>query len=195
MDALNDVGISSVLADTHAQLATKITTAKKTGVVLTPGAVDVPIPKGIYDADGGKVLGDPDLIASNILSGKSIFGVPGSVLKARQATGVVSFQTSGNANSWNVLTVSSLNFQPNCIFFNFMNNCDPISSEFRNGSFCGQYMMLDTVYTIQRDSSNNMDAEVKSLVATSNGFTALVGSDYNGYGPLLQITWVAVRLY
>jgi hypothetical protein len=78
VDALNDVGIFAALADTHAQLAGKIMAAEKTGIVLTPGMADVPIPKGIYDIGGGKVIGDSNLKSSNILIGKSIFGVEGS---------------------------------------------------------------------------------------------------------------------
>ena len=80
VDALNEVGISADLTDTHAQLAGKIMAAEKTGVVLTPGAADVPIPKGIYDTGGGKVIGDPDLIAGNIKQGINIFGVEGNVV-------------------------------------------------------------------------------------------------------------------
>ena len=80
VDALNEVGISADLTDTHAQLAGKIMAAEKTGVVLTPGTADVSIPKGIYDTGGGKVIGDPDLIAGNIKQGINIFGVAGNVV-------------------------------------------------------------------------------------------------------------------
>ncbi|HHX38126.1 MAG TPA: hypothetical protein GX717_09125 [Clostridiaceae bacterium] len=80
VNALNAVGVSAALTDTHTQLAGKITGAKKTGIVLTPGTADVAIPKGIYDTGGGKVAGDPDLIANNIKIGKNIFGVAGNVV-------------------------------------------------------------------------------------------------------------------
>jgi hypothetical protein len=80
VDALNAVGISASLTDTHAELSAKIAAAEKTGIVLTPGTADVPIPKGIYNIGGGKVLGDPDLIAGNIKQGINIFGVAGNVV-------------------------------------------------------------------------------------------------------------------
>lgn len=49
--------------------------------VITPGTTDQVIPQGYYGgvlADG-KVKGDANLVAANIVSGKSIFGVAGNV--------------------------------------------------------------------------------------------------------------------
>jgi hypothetical protein len=80
VNALNAVGISASLTDSYAELSAKIAAAEKVGVVLTPGTTDVPIPKGIYNIGGGKVLGDPDLIAGNIKQGINIFGVAGNVV-------------------------------------------------------------------------------------------------------------------
>lgn len=78
VDALNSVGIAALIADTHVQLASKITSTKKTGVSITPGTANQAIPKGIYDTGGGNVLGDPDLISANIKAGINIFGVAGN---------------------------------------------------------------------------------------------------------------------
>jgi hypothetical protein len=78
VDALNSVGIATLIADTHVQLASKITGAKKTGISITPGTSNKEIPKGIYDTGGGTVLGDPDLISANIKAGINIFGVAGN---------------------------------------------------------------------------------------------------------------------
>lgn len=67
--------------------------SKKTGtmanngaVVLTPGVNNVAIPAG-YHNGSGYVKGDDNLIASNILSGISIFGVVGNVIPKKYATG------------------------------------------------------------------------------------------------------------
>lgn len=78
VNALVDVGIATTLTDTHAQIATKITTAEKTGISITPSTVNQAIPKGIYNTNGGLVVGDPDLIAGNIVPNKNIFGVVGT---------------------------------------------------------------------------------------------------------------------
>lgn len=48
---------------------------------ITPGAYDKTIPDG-YIAPGSKVVGDPDLVAGNIRSGKDIFGVVGNVIES-----------------------------------------------------------------------------------------------------------------
>jgi hypothetical protein len=79
VDALNTVGITASLSDTHAELASAITGAEQTAVVITPSTVDQAIPNGIYDTGGGVVSGDADLVASNIKSGVNIFGVNGTV--------------------------------------------------------------------------------------------------------------------
>jgi len=51
------------------------------GTVITPGTTDKAIPKGYFGgalADG-KVIGDPDLISSNIRNGVNIFGTTGNL--------------------------------------------------------------------------------------------------------------------
>jgi hypothetical protein len=60
-------------------------------VTITPGTADKPIPKG-YHNGGGIVVGDPDLVASNIKSGVAIFGVPGDskVINTTEATAPIS---------------------------------------------------------------------------------------------------------
>lgn len=75
------------------------------GTVITPGTADIAIPQGYFGGvlTDGKVVGDANLIAANILSGKSIFGLAGTA--KRTANGSVT-ASSGN------LTVSTLPFSP-----------------------------------------------------------------------------------
>jgi len=56
------------------------TLTKKTGVVIIPSSVDIAITPGIFNGTlaSGKVLGDANLIPSNILYPKTIFGVVGT---------------------------------------------------------------------------------------------------------------------
>jgi hypothetical protein len=89
---------------------------------FTPGTNDQGINPGYYS--GGVVKGDPNLIASNILSGKTIFGVTGSVASKQQASGTVtsssafsSFLKQDGINSYSCfsITVSGLTFRPSVI--------------------------------------------------------------------------------
>jgi hypothetical protein len=83
------------------------------GTIITPGASDIVIPQGYFGgatADG-KVKGDANLLAANILSGKSIFGVGGSIVPItgkRSATG--SATTSSD-----IITVTGLTFTPSIV--------------------------------------------------------------------------------
>ena len=84
------------------------------GGTITPGTVNQTRPAG-YFSSPITVLGDPDLIASNILMGKNVFGVNGSVSVeslggTRWATG------SSTATS---LTVIGLAFRPRIILVRF----------------------------------------------------------------------------
>lgn len=88
VDALNSIGIATLISDTYVQIAAKIIGAEKKGVVITPGTSDQAIPKGIYNTGGGKVVGDTDLTSANIKAGINIFGISGksSVVETSDAT-------------------------------------------------------------------------------------------------------------
>ena len=78
------------------------------GNTLTPTTANQQaIPSGFKAQRAINVLGDANLIAANILSGKSIFGVAGSVTERKYAT--------GNASPSQTLTVSGLSFEPTVV--------------------------------------------------------------------------------
>lgn len=108
VDAINDMNQPAQVTDTHQQLANKIRDiskdanaavgevltgktfyqggVKRTGSmpnrgaqIITPGTANITIPSG-YHNGSGYVAGDADLVSSNILSGKNIFGVSGNVI-------------------------------------------------------------------------------------------------------------------
>ncbi len=78
VNALNTVGLETELTDTHAQIANKIVAADQGTKIYTPGTANITIPKGFHSGQG-YVVGDPNLKATNITEGVSIFGVAGSM--------------------------------------------------------------------------------------------------------------------
>jgi hypothetical protein len=76
------------------------------GPTWTPGTSNQGLAAGYYS--GGTVLGDPELIASNVRSGVNIFGVIGSLIEGKR-------WASGNQQFSSTDTVSGLNFTPSII--------------------------------------------------------------------------------
>jgi hypothetical protein len=91
------------------------------GTIITPSTSDIAIPQGYYGGalTDGKVKGDPNLIASNIKQGVSIFGVVGSLIQGKKwARGTVTSSSSqeifydsyGNSQSRYYVSVGGLPF-------------------------------------------------------------------------------------
>jgi hypothetical protein len=107
--ALNTVGLASELTDTHATLASKITSANQGTKIITPGTTNQTIAKGFHSGQG-YVKGDANLKTTNIRKGINIFGLIGSVQEgALTASGTLSI-TSHTA------TVTGVSFAPNYAF-------------------------------------------------------------------------------
>lgn len=86
---------------------------------ITPGTTDKTIASGRYLTGVQTIKGDANLISANILSGKSIFGVAGSVVSGKKfATGADTIHGSTTINSQVVylVTVSGLGFAPSLVF-------------------------------------------------------------------------------
>lgn len=78
------------------------------GNTITPGTGTVTaIASGTYATSAITVKGDTNLVAANVLSGKSIFGVAGSVIAG---TPYASGTSPGSGN--NTFTISGLSFTP-----------------------------------------------------------------------------------
>ena len=71
--------------DTSATKTLQLTT--KSSATITPGTTDQTIAAGQYLAGTQTISGDANLVAENIISGKSIFGVSGSVVIQKYYTG------------------------------------------------------------------------------------------------------------
>lgn len=98
----------------------------KAAATYTPGTANQTIGAGQYLSGAQTILGDANLIPGNILSGKSIFGVPGNVITGKRfATGTMPFPSdSGEFFYYNgdrkkrgeyKAVFSGLTFKPNFI--------------------------------------------------------------------------------
>jgi hypothetical protein len=125
-------------------------------LTITPGTADQPIPAG-YHNGSGKVKGDPNLVAGNIKSGVSIFGVAGSVIPGKR------FASGQITPPGNYFTVSGLSFQPGYVMVEW--------------SLAGVYYVL--IYNYNGNSTSNY-CEYSNSTGTppsinwtinSNGFT------------------------
>lgn len=81
-DGLTKVTVGAV---SSTYIGSKVT--KKSAQTYTPGTSDQTIGSGQYLSGTQTIKGDSNLVGSNILSGKSIFGVPGSVVVQKYYTG------------------------------------------------------------------------------------------------------------
>ena len=81
-DGLTKVTVGAV---SSTYIGSKVT--KKSAQTYIPGTSDQTIGSGQYLSGIQTIKGDSNLVGSNILSGKSIFGVPGSVVVQKYYTG------------------------------------------------------------------------------------------------------------
>lgn len=81
-DGLTKVTVGAV---SSTYIGSKVT--KKSAQTYTPGTSDQTIGSGQYLSGTQTIKGDSNLVGRNILSGKTIFGVPGSVVIQKYYTG------------------------------------------------------------------------------------------------------------
>ena len=109
-------------------------------VVITPGTSNKAIAKG-YHNGSGYVVGDANLIASNILSGVSILGVVGTATKGNYATGTVTVSSSSNP-SRNFMRGDGVAFASQSyatISLSFIPNIIILSSDSSDGMYMSIY--------------------------------------------------------
>ena len=173
----NGSGVVNAVTFTAANVLTGTTIAGTAGTMpnqgsptFTPSASNQGISAGYYS--GGTISGDSDLIASNILSGKNIFGVVGTA-KA-QASGSNTSDGSGN------LTVTGLGFTPTLINTIVNSGGLLVMRTWRNpdtGSFNTKYI---------GNSSGTYS------IGTPGDFTVSAGQfSASSFGSNLSVTWRA----
>lgn len=154
--------------------------ATKGAQTYTPGTADQSIAAGQYLSGAQTIKGDANLISANILSGKSIFGVTGSVVAKRSASGTYAviggtdykelyyYMASANSMSaytadfW-TMTISGLSFKPSIVIYyvvdelNYRYPAGMASSITENGTtnYNRPFAILSSGYTFSRNFSNN----------------------------------------
>lgn len=141
---------------------------------VTPGTTNKNYSAGYYNAFS--VLGDPDLIPANILSGKNIFNVIGSLQVKKYATGTHLRDGSNN------ITISGLAFTPSIIIV-------AISPPF--SQFVALIVNTTNPYGIYFTGGNTIwhDGRTVTSTITSNGFSIEGGGISSG----TNINWFALE--
>lgn len=109
------VGISGTMPNRGAQ-------------IITPGTSNKIIPAG-YHNGSGYVEGDANLIAANIRSGKTIFGVSGNLLPA-SATIQTGVSSMTGKQVEKTVTINSIDMSKSFLLFNYTFDCDDEKTEF-----------------------------------------------------------------
>ncbi|OES45219.1 hypothetical protein [Domibacillus iocasae] len=91
--------------NTNAKSKLTGTMANRGAVTITPGTTNQTIAAGFHNGSG-VVTGDADLIAPNILSGKNIFNVAGTLVPFKIQAGTVLLQANDAQKSLNTTTPS-----------------------------------------------------------------------------------------
>ncbi|PYI52556.1 hypothetical protein [Paenibacillus flagellatus] len=139
-----------------------------------PGTSSQNLAAGYYS--GGTIIGDSDLVASNIRSGVNIFGVVGSLVEGHHhAKGTGSLIDSS-------MVVTGLGFQPSFIISAVWYQWDTIVYIFSDGAVWG--------YTTNKGFGTNISG-TPQYVIQPNGFT-ISGISGNTSGEAQSMRWMAI---
>lgn len=168
------------------------TIPSKTAQTFTPSTVNQTIPVGQYLSGIQTILGDADLIAANILSGKNIFGVVGSAIDGagmkKFASGNVSIPSQSN------YVISGLAFQPKIIIA-YVNQY--IFSSNNVNTVCIYVNGMTTLSNINvgmRAISNGGRFDLNAITASTSSFTINLSTFqylYTGTYPV-GLYWIAI---
>jgi hypothetical protein len=145
---------------------------------ITPGTTNQVLQAGIYDGNI-TILGDPDLVASNIRSGVNIFGVVGNLVEGKRwAEGTVASMGPSTSR-----TISGLGFVPRVIIMGYKFNSGDTTSV---ATISGLATSSDGIedWTTGNDAHLYVDTK-----PTGASFTMKTGGAYT----LVNIKWIAIE--
>ena len=145
---------------------------------ITPKTANQVLSRGFYKGDI-TVKGDANLIASNILKGKSIFGVAGNVVAGKRWA-----KGTGNMNSKGAISVKNLAFRPRTI----IGYCDGFGDS--SQPFTLSTEELRSSRLVIKGWSGYSTHDSSYCTVTDNGFTVHLQSAMN-LPPDSKYYWVA----
>lgn len=153
-------------------------TATKSATTYTPTTSNQTIAAGTYCSGAQTIKGDSNLVAANIKSGVSIFGVTGSLVGGgiQYADGVITSKTTSTTSAGTtILSLTGLSFAPKFVLIYAAGNAMPtgnyiaLYSEYNldNSKKDATYLSVDEgEYFYSRENGY-----VHTLTLTSDGFT------------------------
>jgi hypothetical protein len=158
------------------------TIPSKVAATITPGTVDQSIAANQFLAGIQTILGDADLIAANIISGKTIFNVAGTA-SITSLGGLV-----GAHGTTNTGVVTGLNFQPNFVLLTCTTDsgADHIDVESPSVSVAVKPMLYGTTGGQLYSYSSSQYAGYSDIVFNATGFSFSAYASKTNY-------WIAIK--
>jgi len=190
--AMSDFGDASVANVLSGKKFTSSAGYQRTGTMptqaaqtITPGTTNKTIASGRYLSGTQTIKGDSNLVASNIKSGVSIFGVAGNFAGGgglAYATGTVTpLTTSTSSSGETIFSVSGLSFTPKFVVLLLSVKFSGLGSKYNIAAVCGGL----SGGTVSYDPSfPRLDSETYlSVTMNSNGFVVkTTDSEQHNFG-------------
>jgi hypothetical protein len=185
------VPAANVLAGTSIA-GTAGTMPNRGAMTITPGTTSQIIPTGFHNGSG-TVVGDVDLIASNILNGVNIFGVVGNIVPGKKFT--TGSASSGSISSSTTYSVSGLSFSPSKILVTASLNATNEEHAMWMLSSSADLWQLDNVSYVSgaKTAANRASFDAGNIKRFGNGSAAGTVTS-NGFSVLADATFTIINL-
>ncbi|MDF2842462.1 MAG: hypothetical protein K0R00_888 [Herbinix sp.] len=154
------------------------TIVSKAAATYTPGTTDQTIAAGQYLSGAQTIKGDANLLTSNVLKGKTIFGVPGkaSVVDTADANAVAADISSGKTGYVNGNKVTGTLVATKYATGTVLANSTPSNATLQDG----------TVINAYQAAVSGLSFLPKNIVAFAMYGTEEYGVSYNQHGPAVS---------
>lgn len=174
----------------------------KAAATITPGTTNQTIAAGQYLSGIQTILGDADLIAANILSGKNIFGVAGSVIAGKRwasgtksitATSSIYFTHADGTNYASYpLTVSGLTFNPSLVIAYNDSTTENYITILFHSVLPATYSSLGRII-VTRYAKNNQESNTQAIIRLSGNANNSLGFQIPVAYTIAAYNWIAIE--